>query len=451
MIPVPDSGTPAAIGYAEGSALPFDLGIIRNHYVGRTFIEPTDQIRHMGVKLKHNANRAVIAGKRVVLVDDSIVRGTTSLKIVQMVREAGATEVHMRIASPPTSDSCFYGVNTPEKSKLIASRMNRRGAGAIHPRGQPGVHLHRRPLPCRRRAAPRTRQAAILRRLLHRRVPHRADRPGDGETRPAALLPGTQPLSQPIDNSPLTDAERASLAGRLAVVTGASRGIGYAVASLLGSCGAQVIAVARTVKGLEELDDEIRANGGPGATLVPLNVTDGPGVDQLGASIYKRWGKLDILVGNAGVLGPISPLAHVKAKDWAEAMDVNVSANWRLVRTLDPVLRRSDAARVHLPHRRRRADAAPLPRPLRRLQGGAGGNGEDLRAGNRADRDPGRPRRARCGPHPAPRPRRPRRGPGNPADAGRRRTRHRAPVPADVVPQPRLSRTTAETMKKPGR
>jgi len=123
VVPVPDSGTPAAIGYAEGSALPFDLGIIRNHYVGRTFIEPSDQIRHMGVKLKHNANRQVLAGKRVVLVDDSIVRGTTSLKIVEMVRDAGAAEVHMRIASPPTTDSCFYGVDTPEKSKLIASRM----------------------------------------------------------------------------------------------------------------------------------------------------------------------------------------------------------------------------------------------------------------------------------------------------------------------------------------
>ncbi|MBJ3776650.1 amidophosphoribosyltransferase [Acuticoccus sp. 2012] len=124
VVPVPDSGTPAAIGYAEASALPFDLGIIRNHYVGRTFIEPSDQIRHMGVKLKHNANREVLAGKRVVLVDDSIVRGTTSLKIVEMVRDAGATEVHMRIASPPTTDSCFYGVDTPEKSKLIASRMS---------------------------------------------------------------------------------------------------------------------------------------------------------------------------------------------------------------------------------------------------------------------------------------------------------------------------------------
>jgi amidophosphoribosyltransferase len=123
VIPVPDSGTPAAMGFAEASKLPFDLGIIRNHYVGRTFIQPTDAIRHMGVKLKHNANRAVIEGKRVVLVDDSIVRGTTSQKIVQMVREAGATEVHMRIASPPTIDPCFYGVDTPEKSKLIASRM----------------------------------------------------------------------------------------------------------------------------------------------------------------------------------------------------------------------------------------------------------------------------------------------------------------------------------------
>jgi amidophosphoribosyltransferase len=123
IVPVPDSGTPAAIGYAEASGIPFDLGIIRNHYVGRTFIEPTDAIRNMGVKLKHNANTGILKGKRVVLVDDSIVRGTTSIKIVQMVRDAGATEVHMRIASPPTTNPCFYGVDTPEKSKLLASRM----------------------------------------------------------------------------------------------------------------------------------------------------------------------------------------------------------------------------------------------------------------------------------------------------------------------------------------
>jgi amidophosphoribosyltransferase len=124
IVPVPDSGVPAAIGFAQEAGIDFELGIIRNHYVGRTFIQPTAAIRHMGVKLKHNANRRILEGKRVVLVDDSIVRGTTSQKIVQMVREAGAREVHMRIASPPTMSSCFYGVDTPEKSKLLASRMS---------------------------------------------------------------------------------------------------------------------------------------------------------------------------------------------------------------------------------------------------------------------------------------------------------------------------------------
>ncbi|MCM2343061.1 MAG: amidophosphoribosyltransferase [Alphaproteobacteria bacterium] len=123
VVPVPDSGVPAAIGYAEASGLPFELGIIRNHYVGRTFIEPTDQIRHLGVKLKHNANRAYIAGKKVVLVDDSIVRGTTSKKIVEMLRAAGAKEVHMRISSPPTAHSCFYGIDTPSTAELLANRM----------------------------------------------------------------------------------------------------------------------------------------------------------------------------------------------------------------------------------------------------------------------------------------------------------------------------------------
>ncbi len=124
VIPVPDSGVPAAIGYSNEAKIPFELGIIRNHYVGRTFIEPTDHIRNLGVKLKHNANRASIDGKRVILVDDSIVRGTTSKKIVEMVRAAGATEVHMRIASPPTTHPCFYGVDTPERSKLLAAQYS---------------------------------------------------------------------------------------------------------------------------------------------------------------------------------------------------------------------------------------------------------------------------------------------------------------------------------------
>jgi amidophosphoribosyltransferase len=121
VVPVPDSGVPSAIGFAAEAGLPYELGIIRNHYVGRTFIEPSDEIRHFGVKLKHNANRAVIQGRRVILVDDSIVRGTTSKKIVEMVRSAGAKKVHLRISSPPTTHSCFYGVDTPERDKLLAA------------------------------------------------------------------------------------------------------------------------------------------------------------------------------------------------------------------------------------------------------------------------------------------------------------------------------------------
>jgi amidophosphoribosyltransferase len=124
VVPVPDSGVPAALGYAAQSNIPFELGIIRSHYIGRTFIEPTDHVRHLGVKLKHNANTAILKGKSVILIDDSIVRGTTSKKIVQMVKEAGATQVHMRIASPPTTHSCFYGVDTPERDKLLAAKHN---------------------------------------------------------------------------------------------------------------------------------------------------------------------------------------------------------------------------------------------------------------------------------------------------------------------------------------
>ncbi|HEV8678767.1 MAG TPA: amidophosphoribosyltransferase [Stellaceae bacterium] len=124
VVPVPDSGVPAALGYAAEARLPFELGIIRNHYVGRTFIEPTDQIRHLGVRLKHNANRADLEGKRVILVDDSIVRGTTSMKIVEMVRHAGAREVHMRVSSPPTIHPCFYGIATPSRDQLLAARFD---------------------------------------------------------------------------------------------------------------------------------------------------------------------------------------------------------------------------------------------------------------------------------------------------------------------------------------
>ena len=124
VCPVPDSGTPAAIGFSQESGIPYAMGIIRNQYMGRTFIEPTEQIRNMGVRLKLNINRALVKGKRIVLVDDSVVRGTTSRKIKEMVIEAGAAEVHFRIASPPTAWPCFYGVDTPERDKLLAAKMS---------------------------------------------------------------------------------------------------------------------------------------------------------------------------------------------------------------------------------------------------------------------------------------------------------------------------------------
>jgi len=131
VVPVPDSGVPAALGFAAQAGKPFEYGIIRNHYVGRTFIQPTDKTRNLGVKRKHNPNKAVLEGKRVVLVDDSIVRGTTSTKIVDMVRQAGATEVHMRISSPPTAHPCFFGIDTPSYDKLLAAQHDVAGMAKL--------------------------------------------------------------------------------------------------------------------------------------------------------------------------------------------------------------------------------------------------------------------------------------------------------------------------------
>jgi amidophosphoribosyltransferase len=124
VVPVPDSGTAAAIGYSAQSGISFRFGLVRNHYVGRTFIEPKQSIRSFGVRIKLNPVRGLIEGKRVVLIDDSIVRGTTSKKIVRMVREAGAKEIHLRISCPPTISPCYYGVDTPDKADLIAAQMS---------------------------------------------------------------------------------------------------------------------------------------------------------------------------------------------------------------------------------------------------------------------------------------------------------------------------------------
>jgi amidophosphoribosyltransferase len=127
VVPVPDSGVPAAIGYSSESGVPFRFGLVRNHYIGRTFIEPKQSIRSFGVRIKLNPVRNLIEGKRIVLIDDSIVRGTTSKKIVRMVREAGAKEIHMRISCPPTISPCYYGVDTPNKAELIAANLSLKG------------------------------------------------------------------------------------------------------------------------------------------------------------------------------------------------------------------------------------------------------------------------------------------------------------------------------------
>ena len=124
IVPVPDSGVVSAMGFSEEMGIPFEMGLIRNHYVGRTFIEPQSQIRHFGVKLKLNAVKSIISGKRIAIIDDSIVRGTTSRKIVKMLRDAGAKEVHLRISAPPILHSCFYGIDTPNKEELIAHKLN---------------------------------------------------------------------------------------------------------------------------------------------------------------------------------------------------------------------------------------------------------------------------------------------------------------------------------------
>ena len=125
IVPVPDSGVPAALGFAEYTKIPFEFGIIRNHYIGRTFIQPNDHIRNMGVKLKHNANSSILKDKIIILIDDSLVRGTTLKNIITLLHKAGAKQIHLRISSPPTIKSCFYGIDTPEESKLIANRLSK--------------------------------------------------------------------------------------------------------------------------------------------------------------------------------------------------------------------------------------------------------------------------------------------------------------------------------------
>ena len=239
--------------------MPFELGIIRNHYVGRTFIEPADNIRHLGVRLKHNANRAVLEGKRVILVDDSHRARHDRRKIVEMVRQAGAREVHMRIAAPPTTHSCFYGIDTPERGKLLAARHDVAEMakfigvdslafvsidGLYRAMGKPGRDAS---------------AAGLLRRLLHRRLPDPAARQR-GQRRPAALAADRERLMAAAARGPRGAGHRREPRHRRRGGDGARR------------LGAHVVITARTQGGLEETDDAIRALAGR-ATLLPSTCT----------------------------------------------------------------------------------------------------------------------------------------------------------------------------------
>ena len=190
------------------------------------------------------------------------------------------------------------------------------------------------------------------------------------------------------------------LASRIALVTGASRGIGYATARALAKAGAHVVAVARTQGGLEELDDEIRKDGGS-ATLVPLNLTDFDGIARLGAALHERHGKLDILVGNAGVAGPSSPLGHIELKPWNDVMAINVSANFQLIRCMEPLLKKSDAGRAVFVTSGAANKALRLSRPLRGLQGRARGAGAGVGQRNGIDGASGQPVQSRARSAPA--------------------------------------------------
>jgi NAD(P)-dependent dehydrogenase (short-subunit alcohol dehydrogenase family) len=219
------------------------------------------------------------------------------------------------------------------------------------------------------------------------------------------------------------------LASRIALVTGASRGIGYATALALAKAGAHIVAVARTQGGLEELDDAIRAEGGS-ATLVPLNITDLDGLSRLGAALHERHGKLDILVGNAGVAGPSSPLGHIELKAWNDTMATNLTANFQLIRCMEPLLQQSDAGPRRVPHIRHRQQGLRLSRPLCRLQGCAGNAGARLGQRDRHDEYPRQPVQSRPDPHAYARHRDARRRSRNARHAGTGCRDHRAAVPA---------------------
>ena len=394
VVPVPDSGVPAAIGYAQASGIPYELGIIRNHYVGRTFIEPTQHIRQLGVRLKHSANRAVVNGKRIVLVDDSIVRGTTSVKIVQMMRDAGAREVHMRIASPPITHSDYYGIDTPERDKLLAATHDLEGMRALHRRRLARLPVGRRHLSRHGLRAARSGAAAVHRPLLHRRLSDPAHRPERARGAAAAIVAARRgeltrsvipqartararalgrndgPRSCPC---PSPTASRSSPAPRAgSAMRRRSRWRRRAPMSSRSRAPSAGSRSSTTRSG--------RSAAPPRWCRSTSRTTTASTGSAL--ALHERFGRLDILVGNAGILGPLSPLGHVEAKAWDEVMAVNVTANWRLICAVDPLLKFSDAGRAGLPLLGRHRAGAGLLGSLRHLQGRARGAGAHLCGGN---------------------------------------------------------------------
>ena len=375
VVPVPDSGVPAAIGYAQASGIPYELGIIRNHYVGRTFIEPTQQIRQLGVRLKHSANRAVVTGKRIVLIDDSIVRGTTSVKIVQMMRDAGAREVHFRIASPPITHPDYYGIDTPEQDKLLAATHDLEGMrqfigadslaflsveGIYRAMGEKAAIRCARNSPTIASPANIRPRSPTARRRTRRRASSRCS------PKRAEKCPNRLPTASRSSPAP-----RAASAMRRALRFGARRR-----ACRRGGAHGRRRSKNSTTR---------RARPAVAATLVPLDMRDYAGIYRLAAALNERYQRLDVLIGNAAVAGQRSPLDHIEPQAWDE-----VHGGQRH-RELAPDPRHGSAAQALRGRPRRVRDLGrrhPCPRlsrPLFGVEGRARRAGAHLCGGNRLD------------------------------------------------------------------
>ncbi len=415
-IPVPDSGVPAAIGYAQESGIPYELGIIRNHYVGRTFIEPTQQIRQLGVRLKHSANRAVVNGKRIVLVDDSIVRGTTSTKIVQMMRDAGAKEVHFRIASPPITHPDYYGIDTPERDKLLAATHDLEGmrqfigADSLAFLSVDGIYRamgYEKRDPARPQftdhcftgdyPTPLTDQSATEHTRSSRCWPRRADRCWRRpmlireRIQSATFRCATSGRRSPTTSPLRQDRPRHRRLARHRLRHRASR---WRRRARMWSRSRAPSAGSKS---------STTRSAPPAAPRRWCRSTSRHRRHRAARArrCNERYQRLDVLVGNAGVLGPMSPLGHVEPKAWDEVIAVNVTANFHLIRTHGPAAARVRGRPRGVRHLRRRHQHPRLSGPLLGLQGGAQRAGAHLCRRDRHHQCARQPAQSRARPAPA--------------------------------------------------